>query len=76
MSQPAVQPDGLAASNVLQLESTELRAIREDLDALRRRIVIAWLERGVILTSLERAQLHEDIRETCDFLAELTQAGD
>ena len=76
MSHPAMQPDGVGASNVLQLESVELRAIREDLGALRRRIVTAWMERGVILTALERAQLRDDIRETCDFLTELTQAGD
>lgn len=76
MSQPAIRPDGLASSNVLQLESPELRAIREDLAALRARVVTAWMERGVILTSLERRQLSEDIADTCDFLAELTQAGD
>lgn len=76
MSNPAMQPEGVGASNVLQLESIELQAIREDLDSLRRRIVTAWMERGVTLTSLERRQLREDIRETCDFLAELTQAGD
>lgn len=76
MSQSAVQSNGLIPAHLHLIESAELNAIRDDLAALRRRVVTAWLERGVMLTSQERGQLREDIAETCEFLTDLTQSGD
>lgn len=76
MSQSAPLTNGPAAARVQPIESAELLVLRDDLAALRMRVVTAWMERGVMLTSPERARLRDEVRGTCTFLLELTQADD
>ena len=59
--------------NVVRLEPSEAEAILQNLRDLREQIVIAWQERAVVLSSEEQAELHAEIRQTCEFLTELTR---
>lgn len=51
---------------------SEAQSILADLIALQNRIVVAWEERGVMLTPDEQDQLRREIRATCAFLTDLT----
>jgi len=44
-----------------------------NLRALRDQIVTAWSERGVLLSREEQAALHAEIKQTCEFLTDLTR---
>ena len=51
---------------------SEAQNILSDLHALRNRIVVAWQERGVMLTPEEQQMLRDEIKATCTFLTDLT----
>jgi hypothetical protein len=51
----------------------EAEAILNNLRALRDQIVTAWREKGVVLIPEERAELRDEIKQTCQFLTDLTQ---
>jgi hypothetical protein len=53
-------------------DQPELEQILTDLRALRDKIVTAWRERAVVLTSEERTELRDEIKQTCEFLNHLT----
>lgn len=61
------------SSNVISIHSGEADSILLNMRALRDQIVIAWRERGVMLTSEERHELHREIKQTCEFLGGLTR---
>ena len=61
------------ASNFVGIRPSEAEKFRRNLSALREQIIVAWHERGVLLSREEQAELHADIKETCEFLSELTQ---
>ena len=44
-----------------------------DLKALRRSIISAWQERGIMLTPEQQRELRDEIRETCELLMSLTR---
>jgi len=50
---------------------SEAERILRDLRRLREAIVIAWEERGVIMSRDEREELRQEIEETCDLLSQL-----
>ena len=52
---------------------SEAEAILQNLRSLRDQIVTAWHERGVILDAEERVALRDEIKQTCDFLTDLTR---
>ena len=54
-------------------DRSEAEAILANLRSLRDQVVTAWRERAVILTSEEQAELQSEIRQTCDFLTDLTR---
>ena len=54
-------------------DRSEAGAILANLRSLRDQVVTAWRERAVILTSEEQAELQAEIRQTCDFLTDLTR---
>jgi hypothetical protein len=56
--------------------ASEAERIRRDLRRLREAIVVAWGERGVMLSRDERHELQREIQETCDLLMQLTEGGD
>ena len=68
-------PQDDTASNVVSIRPPEAEIILGNLRALREQIITAWSERSVMLDAEERAELRAEIRETCDFLSELTRRG-
>ena len=61
------------SNNVVSIGSLEAEHILGNLRALRDQIVIAWNERGVVLSPEEQVLLHAEIKQTCDFLMDLTR---
>ena len=61
------------SNNVVSIGSLEAEEILTNLRALRDQIVTAWNERGVVLSREERAVLHAEIKQTCEFLTDLTR---
>ena len=59
--------------NVVSIGSLEAEEIMTNLRALRDQIVTAWSERGVMLSREEQAALHDEIKQTCQFLTDLTR---
>jgi hypothetical protein len=53
------------------ISQSEAQLIFTDLRGLRRRIIIAWQERGVILSSEEQRDLRNEIHRTCELLRDL-----
>ena len=51
----------------------EAEAILNNLRALRDQIVTAWREKSVVLVPDEQAELRAEIKQTCQFLTDLTQ---
>jgi len=51
--------------------ASEAQQILTDLRSLRRHIVDAWQERGVILTLEEKIKLQDEIKLTCEILTGL-----
>lgn len=60
-------------SNIVSSPSSESETVVRNIRALRDEIVIAWRERSVILSPEQQDELKAEIRQTCDFLTELTQ---
>jgi hypothetical protein len=57
---------------VVSIGASEAQRLLTDLRMLRRHIVDAWQERGVILTREEQRELRDEIKLTCEILAGLT----
>jgi hypothetical protein len=53
----------------------EADAILINLRDLRDQIVTAWREKGVVLLPEEQAELRAEIKQTCQFLTDLTQGS-
>ena len=60
-------------SNVVEIRPSEADEIIRNLSALREQIITAWRERGVLLSREEQADLHAEIKQTCEFLTDLTR---
>jgi uncharacterized protein YukE len=75
LPQPDQQDDVTAASNVVTIDKSEAQQILADLRGLRRQIIDAWHERGVILSKEEQQQLRDEIKYTCELLSALTSRG-
>jgi hypothetical protein len=60
-------------NNVVSIGSLEAEEILTNLRALRDQIVTAWSERGVVLSREEQEALHDEIKQTCQFLTDLTR---
>lgn len=60
-------------SNVVDIRPSEADEIRRNLSALCEQIITAWRERGVLLSREEQADLHAEIKQTCEFLTDLTR---
>jgi hypothetical protein len=60
-------------NNVVSVGASEAEAILANLRSLRHQIVTAWQERGVLLSREEQGELHAEIMQTCEFLADLTR---
>ena len=54
---------------------SEAERILRDLRRLREAIVVAWEERGVIMSRDECQDLRQEIEETCDLLSQLIGRG-
>ena len=67
------QRDQSKSTNVVSIGAQEAEDILTNLRALRDQIVIAWNERGVVLSRDEQAALHAEIKQTCEFLTDLTR---
>lgn len=67
--------DPWAGSGAIVAPSEAERILR-DLRRLREAIVVAWEERGVIMSRDERQELRQEIRDTCDLLTKLTERSD
>ena len=61
------------STNVHGIRPSEAEAILQNLRTLRDQIVIAWNERAVVLSRDEQAELHAEIKQTCEFLTDLTR---
>ena len=61
------------SNNVVSIGSCEAEEILANLRALRDQIVTAWSERGVVLSREEQAGLHAEIKQTSEFLTDLTR---
>lgn len=59
--------------NVVSIGSIEANEILSNLRLLRDQVVTAWNERGVVLSREEQAALHAEIKQTCEFLTDLTR---
>ncbi len=69
----------MSSSNPHQFTSatnshSEAERLLANLRSLRNDIVTAWRERAVILTREERTKLRDEIKQTCQFLDDLTRA--
>ena len=53
------------------ISQSEAQLIFSDLRGLRSRIITAWQERGVILSSEEQRDLRNEIHRTCELLRDL-----
>ncbi|WP_205481740.1 hypothetical protein [Sphingomonas arenae] len=53
---------------------SEADAILSNLRALRDQIVTAWRERAVVLSREEQVRLHAEVKQTCEFLTQLTRS--
>ena len=60
---------------VSAIDDSYARTMLMDIRALRRRLVEAWKDRGLTLTSEERTQLRDEIRDTCALLTDLTSTN-
>lgn len=60
------------SSNLSRIRPAGVAPILENLRSLRDQIVTAWRERGVMLSDEEQRQLHAEIKQTCEFLTDLT----
>lgn len=60
-------------NNVVSIGTNDAEDILTNLRALRDQIVTAWNERGVVLSREEQAALHAEIKQTCQFLTDLTR---
>jgi len=54
---------------------SEAELILSDLETLRTRIIVAWQEKSVILSSEEQRDLRNEIGRTCDLLRDLVGSG-
>ena len=61
------------ASDPVTRSGHEAQAILKNLRSLRDQIVTAWREKGVALIPEEQAELRAEIKQTCQFLTDLTQ---
>jgi hypothetical protein len=61
-------------SNVVDIRS-DVESVRANIAALRTSVVVAWRERGVMLTRDEQKALRDEIAETCELLLDLTKPG-
>lgn len=52
--------------------SSEANALFAQISALREEIIVAWSERGVVLSRFEQERFHQEIATTCKLLADLT----
>jgi hypothetical protein len=50
---------------------SEAELILNDLETLRTRIIVAWQEKSVILSSEEQRDLRTEIQRTCELLRDL-----
>ena len=62
-----------STNNVVSIGSLEVEEILTNVRALRDQIVTAWNERGVVLSREEQATLRAEIKQTCQFLTDLTR---
>ncbi len=66
-------PQDHSTDNVVNIRPSEAEAILRNLCCLRDQIITAWRERGVMLSPEERADLHAEIQQTCEFLTNVTR---
>ncbi|GAA4747813.1 hypothetical protein GCM10023264_12030 [Sphingomonas daechungensis] len=66
-------PNDQPTDNVFSIHGSEAERIRKALRLLSDQIVTAWNERGVLLSSEERTDLRQEIKDTCEFLTDLTR---
>ena len=66
-------PQDHSIDNVVGIRPSEAEVILKNLRSLRDHVVTAWCERGVVLSQEEQAELHAEIKRTCDFLTDLTR---
>ena len=62
-----------STNNVVSIRPSEAEVILSDLRILRDKVVTAWCERGVVLSKEEQADLHAEIKRTCELLTDLTR---
>ena len=65
------QPNGGGRNQMPPIGLSEGDRILSDLRKLRDTIIVAWEERGVILSREERYELQREIMETCELLTQL-----
>lgn len=71
---PQSDRDSHSASNVVDIRMSEAENVLFEIRALRQRILVAWQERGVLLSADERADLKAEIAYTCELLTVLTKS--
>jgi len=76
MTAPSDHDPWAGSGQTAERATSEGERILGELRRLRDAIVIAWEERGVMLSRDERRELREEIQETCDLLTKLTEGGD
>lgn len=71
MSSPHINAQGSRLNDRAELTS-DAEAILAKIGDLRDEVILAWGERGVVLSSYEQDRLHHEIVKTCDLLRNLT----
>jgi len=69
------QPSAPDGENVTSIDASEGKRILSELRSLRRKIVEAWQERGVVLSREEQGELRDEIRRTCELLTSMTASS-
>ena len=60
--------------NIVDIRS-DFHAVRMNIAALRESVVVAWRERGVMLTPEQQRILRDEIADTCQLLTALTKSS-
>lgn len=60
------------STNIYTLGAFDAEEMLRDLREHRERLILAWRERGVMLTREEQDRLREEITETCQLLSGLS----
>jgi hypothetical protein len=69
------QLSALFDEKVISIDASEGKRILAEVRSLRRTIIDAWHERGVVLSREEQDELRDEIRQTCELLTSLTSSS-